>query len=98
MSVKTKILAAAATGVFIAPTLAYAQTRDVGPGAYAAASKSSRAARPAPRNRVSRPADASAGRLSAADGRDVGTDPDANIRFQLRRDRSGGAMYSGGGM
>ena len=97
MSVRTKILAAAIGG-FVAPALACAQTRDIGPGAYAAASKSARATRPAPRSRISQPADASAGRLSAADSRNLGTDPDANIRFQLRRDRSGGAMHSGGGM
>jgi len=98
-----KIAAAAAIAVLIAPTLGSAQAlnspRQAGPsatsaisGAHAAASKSSRTVRPAQRSRVSRSADASAGHILTQDGRDMGTDPDAAIRFQLRRDYSSGGM------
>jgi hypothetical protein len=106
MSTTTNVAAAAAIMVFAAPALGFAQT-PVNPNphhqrqwtgnaalsAYAAASKSSRPARPASRSRVSRAADLS-NHVIAPDGRDLGTDPDAMIRFQLRRDPS---MPGGGG-
>jgi hypothetical protein len=60
-------------------------------GAYAATNKSRRTTRPASRNRVSQATDPSF-HVRAPDGRDLGTDPDAAIRFQLRRDSSMGGM------
>jgi len=103
VSAKTQI-AAAAIGMFIAaaPEVAQARGTDSGlarrqrwdanamSGAYAAATRSSRAKRPAQRSRVSQPNDASAHRVTAPDGRDRGADPDAAIRFQLRRDSGPG--------
>jgi len=60
--------------------------------AYCAANnKSRRAPRPTSRGRVSQAADPSI-RAKAPDGRDLGTDPDATIRFQLRRDSAMGGM------
>jgi hypothetical protein len=107
MSAKIRI-AAAAIALVIAPALGSAQaplnpdprhqqqwTGNATLGAYAAASKSSRTARPASRGRVSQATDPSI-HVIGMDGRDRGTDPDATIRFQLRRDSSGGG--SGGGM
>ena len=64
--------------------------------AYAAANKSRRSTRPVPRGRVSEATDPSV-HIIAPDGRDLGTDPDAAIRFQLRRD-PGASGGSGGGM
>jgi len=57
----------------------------------AATNKSRRAPRPTSRGRVSQAADPSI-RAKAPDGRDLGTDPDATIRFQLRRDSAMGGM------
>jgi len=54
-------------------------------GAYAAA-KQSRAKRSAQRGGISQPTDPSAYRVLAPDGRLAGADPDAAIRFGLRRD------------
>jgi hypothetical protein len=59
--------------------------------AYAAANKSRRSTRPAPRSRVSQATDPPV-HIIAPDGRDLGTDPDAAIRFQLKRDSSMGGM------
>ena len=98
MSAKTAV-AAAAIAALIAPALASAEAlvnADPGAfhrqqngaltsGAYAAASKS-RPTRPARSGRVSPPTDASARRVSTPDGREAGADPDAAVRFQLRRD------------
>ena len=110
MSASTRIAAAVVT-VLIAPALGSAEALlSADPraesqrqwngtamsGAYAAANKSRRATRPAPRGRVSRAIDPSI-RVTAPDGRDLGTDPDSTIRFQLRRDSSMGSG-SGGGM
>jgi hypothetical protein len=104
MSATTNISAAAAIAVFMAPALGSAQapinpnphdqqqwTGNARLGAYAAAGKSSRTARPASRGRVSQATDPSI-HVIGMDGRDRGTDPDATIRFQLRRDSSGGGM------
>ena len=111
MSATTHVAAVAAMMVFVAPALGSAQT-PVNPNphhqrqwsgkatlsAYAAASKSSRTARPASGSRVSRANDLS-NHIIAPDGHDLGTDPDATIRFQLRRDPSiPGAGGGGGGM
>jgi hypothetical protein len=98
------VAAAAAVTVFMAPAFGSAQAplnpnpRDqqqwagkAALGAYAAASKSSRTARPAPRGRASQATDPSV-RVIAPDGRDLGTDPDSAIRFQLRRDSTMGGM------
>jgi len=60
-------------------------------GAYAATAKLRRAARSAPRGRISQAREAP-NQMRAPDGRDLGTDPDAAIRFQLRRDSSMGGM------
>ena len=109
MSASTRIAAAVVT-VLIAPALGSAEALlSAGPGtesqqqwtghamsgAYAAANKTRRATRSAPRGRVSQATDPSV-HIIAPDGRDLGTDPDAAIRFQLRRDP--GASGSGGGM
>jgi hypothetical protein len=88
MSTKTNIAAAAAVIVLIAPASGFAQAPVKGhlhatSGAYAAAAKSSRATRPAPRGGVS---EASVQSVFSPDGRYVGADPDAAIRFGLRRD------------
>jgi hypothetical protein len=103
MSPKRKI--AAVIAVIIAPALgspqALLEARAQAPqqwrgntisSAHAAASKSSRVARPGQRSRAPKPADASADRILSPDGRDMGTDPDAAIRFQLRRDNSNNRM------
>ena len=90
MSARTRIVVgAAAIGVLIAPALACAQARNAGPGASAAATKSSRATRPAQRGRVSQDSGASARRVPVPDDRRSGADPDTAIRFQLRRDSMG---------
>jgi hypothetical protein len=113
MSASTRIAAAVLT-VLIAPALGSAEpllradpraesqrqwTGHAMSGAFAAVSKTRRAARSAPRDRVSQATDPSV-HIIAPDGRDVGTDPDAAIRFQLRRDpgASGSGGGSGGGM
>jgi hypothetical protein len=88
MSTKTNIAAAAAVAVLIAPAPGFAQTPlkshlQATSGAYAAATKSSRATRPAPRGGIS---EASVQSVFGPDGRYVGADPDAAIRFALRRD------------
>jgi len=98
MSATTNVAAAATIMVFMAPALGSAQApvnpnphqRSTGSAtskAYTATSKSSR-------SRVSHATDLS-NHVIAADGRDLGTDPDATIRFQLRRDPS--IPGSGGG-
>jgi hypothetical protein len=110
MPASTRIVVAAVT-VLIAPALGCSAEAllSAGPGAesqqqwtgnamsgaYAATNKSRRSTRPVPRGRVSQATDPST-HIIAPDGRDVGTDPDAAIRFQLRRDP--GASGSGGGM
>ena len=109
MSATTNVAAAATIMVFMAPTLGSAQallnpnpprqqqwTGKATLSAYAAASKSSRAARPASRSRVSQATDVP-NHVIAPDGRDLGTDPDAAIRFQLRRDSSMSSSSGGGG-
>jgi hypothetical protein len=110
MSANSTIAAAVVT-VLIAPALGSAEvllrvdpraesqqqwTGNAMSHAYAAANKSRRATRSAPRGRVSQATDPSV-HIIAPDGRDVGTDPDAAIRFQLRRD-PGASGGSGGGM
>ena len=105
MSARTRIAVAALT-VLIAPALGSAEpllragpraesqqqwTGHTMSGAYAAANKTRRATRSAPRGRVSQATDASV-HILAPDGRDLGTDPDAAIRFRLRRDSSMGGM------
>ena len=110
MSASTRITAAAVT-FLIAPALGSAEpllradpraesqpqwTGHAASGAYAAANKTRRATRSAPRGRVSQATDSSV-HIIAPDGRDLGTDPDAAIRFQLRRD-PGASGGSGGGM
>jgi hypothetical protein len=88
MSAKT-IIAAAAVTVLIAPAPGSAQAlkgdRQATSDAYGAAAKSSRAARPAQRSRV---AEASPQSVVGLDGRVIGADPDAAIRFQLLRDQA----------
>src|SRR5215471_6511347 len=98
MSATTNVAAVATIMVFVAPALGSAQTQ-VNPNphhqqpwtgnatlsAYAVASKSSRNARNAPRGRVSQVTDLS-NHVIGPGGRDLGTDPDATIRFQLLRD------------
>jgi hypothetical protein len=54
-------------------------------GAYGAANQS-RTKRPAQRGGVAQPAGALVRFVAAPDGRIVGADPDAAIRFELRRD------------
>jgi hypothetical protein len=88
MSTKTNIAAAAAITVLIAPASGFAQAPLKGhlqatSGAYAAATKSSRATRPARRGGVS---EAFIQSVSGPDGRIVGADPDAAVRFELARD------------
>jgi hypothetical protein len=105
MSASTRIAVAVVT-VLIAPALGSAEaflrtspraesqgqwTGHAMSGAYAAANKTRRATRSAPRGRVSQATDPSA-HIISPDGRDVGTDPDAAIRFQLKRDSSMGGM------
>lgn len=110
MSATTNVAAAATIMVFVAPALSFAQT-PVNPNphhqrqwtghttlsAYAAAGRSSRTARSPSPSRVSRAADLS-NHIIAPDGRDLGTYPDATIRFQLRRDPSMPGGGGGGGM
>jgi hypothetical protein len=89
MSTKT-IIAAAAITVLIAPAPGSAQALHTShlqatSGAYGAAAKSVRAARPAQRSRV---AEASPQSVLGPDGRVIGADPDAAIRFQLLRDQA----------
>jgi hypothetical protein len=99
MSEKTKI-AAAAIAVFVVPThhSAAAPLHTQSPqqwtgnaiyGAYTAAKKSPRTKRSASRGRISQAAEPSI-QILGLDGRDLGTDPDSSIRFQLRRDSSMG--------
>jgi hypothetical protein len=88
MSTKTNIAAAAAVTVLIAPASGFAQTPlkshlQATSGAYAAATKSSRATRPARRGGVP---EAFIQRVSGPDGRIVGADPDTAVRFELLRD------------
>jgi hypothetical protein len=105
MSARTRIAVAAVT-VLIAPALGSAEpllsggprsesqqqwTGNATSDAYAAANKSRRSTRPVPRSRVSQATDPSV-HIIAPDGRDLGTDPDAAIRFQLKRDSSMGGM------
>jgi hypothetical protein len=105
MSARANVAAVAAIMVFVAPTLGSAQaphrqqrsTGDAALTAYGAASKSSRTARPVSRSRVSQTTDSSL-HVIGPDGRDLGTDPDATIRFQLRRDPSVPGGSGGGGM
>ena len=83
MSTTTNIAAAAALAVLMTPAPGSAQAPHKGflqatAGAYAAASKSSRTARSTSL--------AFAQSVRATDGRLVGADPDAAIRFELRRD------------
>src|SRR5215471_14386583 len=102
MSATANVAAAAAIMVFAAPALGSAkalhhqqQWTGNALSAYAAAGKSSRTARRGPSSRVSRATDLS-DHVIGPNGRDLGTDPDAMIRFQLRRDPS--VPGSGGGM
>jgi uncharacterized membrane protein YgcG len=101
MSTKT-IIAAAVVTVLIALAADSAKALtgrlQATAGAYAAATKSLRTARSAQRSGV---AQAPIQRVLGLDGRTIGTDPDAAIRFQLRRDggseRGSGGGGSGGG-
>jgi hypothetical protein len=110
MSANTRI-AAAVVAVMIVPTLGCAEgiisgkprtenqrqwTGNAIAGAYAATNKSRRAA-PMSRSRVSRATDLP-DHVTGPDGRDLGTDPDARVRFQLRRDPSVPGGSGGGGM
>jgi hypothetical protein len=105
MSATTNVAAAATIMVFVAPTLGSTQaqqpqqqrTGNATVSAYAAASKSPRTPRPALRRRVSQTTDSSL-HMIGPDGRDLGTDPDATIRFQLRRDPAMPGGSGGGGM
>ena len=94
MSTKT-LFAAAVVTVLIASAAESAKAltgrHQATSGAHAAATKSSRSAQSAHRNGV---AQTSIQRVLEANGRAVGADPDAAIRFQLRRDGGPG----GGGM
>ena len=97
MSPKITIAAATIT-VLIVPAPGFAQAPKVHPraeypqqwnaralsGAYAAARQSARAKRPA--QRVAEANGAPVYRVTSPDGRVVGADPDAAIRFELRRD------------
>jgi hypothetical protein len=110
MSTKT-IIAAAVVAVFIAPAPASAKALtgrlQATSGAFAAATKPSRTVRSTLRNGVAQTSiqrmSGSDGRVVlGSDGRVVGADPDAGIRFQLRRDGgmergSGGGSGGGGG-
>lgn len=95
MATKT-IIAAAVVTVLISPVpdSAKALTGRLQPtsGVYAAATKSLRTARSAQRNGVAK---TSIQQVLGFDGRVVGADPDARIRFQLQRD--GGSPGGGGG-
>jgi hypothetical protein len=100
MSTKT-IIATTVVAVLIspAPDSAKALTGRIQAtsSARAAATKSSRTARPAQRSGV---AQTPTQQVLGLDGRAAGADPDARIRFQLRRDGSGpgaGGGGSGGG-
>jgi uncharacterized membrane protein YgcG len=102
VSTKT-IIAAAVVAVFIAPAPDSAKALtghlQATSGAFAAVTKPLRTARPAQR---SGGAQTRAQQVLGLDGRVVGTDPDAGVRFQLRRDGgmergSGGAGGGGGG-
>jgi len=110
MCTKTKI-AAAAFAALMAPPLHCAAaplhadrqvesppqwSANVISGAYAATTKSRRATAPASRRRVPQAIGPSIG-ATTPDGRNLGTDPDAAIRFQLRRDSSMGSTMGGGG-
>lgn len=106
MSGKIKV-AAAAIAVFVLPTHHSAaallgakspqqRTETAIYGAHAAAKKSPRAERSASRGRISQATELRP-HVLAPDGRDLGTDPDPSIRFQLLRDSTVG-MGSGGGM
>ena len=96
MSTKTNIAAVAAVTIFIVPASGFAQAPLKGhlhaaSGAYAAAAKSSRVTRPGPRGGVS---EAFIQRVTGLDGRIVGADPDAAVRFELGRDqRYGDCRY-----
>jgi hypothetical protein len=99
MSTTTNLAAVATIMVFVAPTFGSAQAphhqqRNATLSAYAAASKSSRTARPASRSRVS----LTTPHVIGPDGRDLGTDPDPMVRFQIRRDPSMPGGSGGGGM
>jgi hypothetical protein len=99
MLTKTTIAAAAAVAAFIAPLYCAAApvqaksrphwTGAAMFGAYAAATKSRRATRSAPRGRISQATEPPI-HVIGPNGRDLGTDPDAAIRFQLRRDSTMG--------
>jgi len=109
MSATTNVAAAAAIMVFVAPALGSAQApanpnphhqqRSIGNATLSAyaAGKSSRTSRPASRSRVSHATDLS-NHVIGPDGHDLGTDPDATIRFQLRRDPLVPGGSGGGGM
>jgi len=89
MSMRITIAAAAIT-ILIAPAPGFAQATpkanvNAMAGAYGAANQS-RAKRSALRGRVAQATDASIYRVISPDGRLVGADPDAAIRFELRRD------------
>ena len=87
MLARTQVTACAvAVGLLIGPAIACAQSRNADITTRAAANKSQRATRPAQRSRVLQD---SSGRLPAPDDRKSGTDPDAAIRFQLKRDSMG---------
>jgi hypothetical protein len=95
MSTKTNIAAAAAITVLIAPASGLAQAPLKGhlhatSGAYAAAAKSSRVTRPARAGGVS---GAFSQRVTGLDGRILGADPDAAVRFELGRDQGGFCRY-----
>jgi hypothetical protein len=88
MSTKTSIAAIAAITVLITPVPGFARALldshlQATSGAYAAVTKSLRAQRPAQRGIVS---EAVIQRAATPDGRIVGADPDAAVRFELRRD------------
>jgi hypothetical protein len=103
MCTKT-IIAAAVVTVLIAPAPDSAKALtgrlQATSGAYAAATKSLRTARSARRSPLDRGLDSTA--VLGPDGRVIGADPDAAIRFQLRRDggsdRGSGGGGGGGGM
>jgi hypothetical protein len=84
MLARTQVTACAvAVGLLIGPAIACAQSRNADITTRAAANKSQRATRPAQRSRVLQDS------LPAPDDRKSGTDPDAAIRFQLKRDSMG---------
>jgi hypothetical protein len=98
MSTKTIIVAAVVT-VLISPlpdsAKALTGRLQATSGAYAAATKSLRTTRSAQRNSVAKTSDQ---QVLGSDGRVVGADPDARIRFQLRRDDAAPGGGGGGGM